>query len=301
MLLLDGALGTELEKRGVDVSGGLWSGRAVLDSADTVRAIHLDYMRSGANIVLTATYQLCDANIEQNHQDPHAVYTQAVGLCAQARREYEGDAGVKIAGSIGPYGAYLADGSEYTGNYGSVTDAQLRSFHEGRFRFLAQSSDVDVLALETIPSFQEIRVLAELASTQEKPWYLSLSVRETALVDGTPLAHVVSWLDSHYDRNLVAVGVNCCGVRVALPVVEELDRQLSNSQNLRNARIVLYPNSGEVYDGTTKTWSGEPSHFVEAVKQCLQYKRVGIVGGCCRTGPADIRQLRTLIDESDSH
>ncbi|KAG7751473.1 hypothetical protein KL912_000606 [Ogataea haglerorum] len=273
MLLLDGALGTELEKRGVDVSGGLWSGRAVLDSPDTISEIHLDYMRSGANIVLTATYQLCDANIEQNHQDPHTMYTRAVGL---------------------------SDGSEYTGNYGSVTDAQLRAFHEGRFRFLAQCPDVDVLAFETIPSFQEIRVLAELAGTQEKLWYLSLSVRETALVDGTPLAQVVSWLDSHYDRNLAAVGVNCCGVRVALPVVEELDRRLSDSQNLRNARIVLYPNSGEVYDGTTKTWSGEQGHFVDAVRQCLQYKRVGIVGGCCRTGPADIRQLRTLIDESRS-
>ncbi|KAH3667401.1 hypothetical protein OGAPHI_003050 [Ogataea philodendri] len=300
MLLLDGALGTELEKRGVDVSGGLWSGRALVEVPDKVRQVHADYVASGVDILLTATYQLCDDNLRQQGLDPGTVYARAIELCRDAAKSGSRGSRVQIAGSIGPYGAFLANGEEYTGNYGTVTMGTLQKFHRGRLDALEKSPYVDLLAFETVPSFLEIKAIVGLLSHGTKQWYLSLSVTATSLADGTSFDDVVDWLDAHPDPKLVAIGANCCGAGVSVEVLKRLDSKLAKTANLQGVGLVIYPNSGEVYDGEKKVWTGKKSEFLVAAHEWLRIPRVKIVGGCCRTGPRDIGELRELIDSKSS-
>lgn len=313
-LLLDGGLGTELEKNGVNVNDALWSGLSVLDQPAELEKVYENYLKAGADLIETATYQLSTAALEQKNIQSQKVYRQSVEIAASAVAKVP-ERNPGIVGSIGPYGAYLADGSEYTGSYKEIDDVKIAKFHQDRLQDLYLSRDVAVIGLETFPNFDEVKIvlemlrqLGEAAGEHAKPYYLSVTCSDDLrMVDGTSLHELLGFLDEHLDPNLVAVGTNCCKLSTSLILVHKFDLELSNFSKLdEQVKIIIYPNSGEVYHGDTKTWTLDPKlhtdnlkdAFARAGKEFLSVKRVGIVGGCCRTGPEQTETLRKLIDES---
>lgn len=321
-ILLDGGTGAELEKRGVDVNHKLWSGIALINEPATLEKLHYDYYSSGSNAILTATYQLCDADLKDIGLDAESVYSKAIEVTKKAKDAInKKDNGTKpryIIGSVGPYGASLADGSEYTGKYlPDVDEKLLAEFHYGRLKHLLLSDDIDMIGFETFPNFIEIKaVLNQFKKIIEenelinKSCYMSLSINDDInLVDGTLLSDIIKFLVDWKRENctenikLSCVGSNCCKLSESSKIVEKISGLLS-SENTDDLKIVMYPNSGEVYDGITKEWHGasdkkDGSHdlsLVENVDLWLNTDKVGILGGCCRTGPCDILEINKALN-----
>ena len=195
-----------------------------------------------------------------------------------------------IAASVGPYGAYLADGSEYHGNYG-VSDEILSEFHLERVRIL-DHSNADILACETIPSFQEASVLSGLLNLVSKPVWISFSCKdEQHLNDGSKIKDIVSIFSNH--PKVFAIGVNCTDPKYISGIIKCIKVSAGNK------KIIVYPNSGEAYNAKTKTWLGlsEPKLFVKMTKE---WSKLGadIIGGCCRIGPEHIRKVREVLVKS---
>ncbi|MBW3068266.1 homocysteine S-methyltransferase [Actinomyces sp. 594] len=300
-IVLDGAMATELEKRGVDTSGPLWSALAMRDAPDAVLDVHRAYFAAGADVATTNTYQ---ANLDAyrraglSEDEAEGMVRQAVRLARRARDEHAAATGGHglVAGSVGPYGAYLADGSEYTGAY-TRTDEDFRAFHRPRLRLLTQAG-ADVLALETMPQGPEIRALLGLLPEVAPgvPAWLSLSVRDdgAALRDGTPLEDVAAW--ARETPQLRLLGVNCTRPETATTALSLLG-------GLSSVPLVVYPNSGEEYDAEAKTWStgsGGTGHGDDLLASKLPaWEALGAraVGGCCRTTPAQIRALAAAVGE----
>lgn len=312
-IILDGGLATEMETRGCDLNHELWSARILIENPDIIRGVHLAYLNAGADCIATATYQASIPGFMRagcSEQEAEALIRLAVELADDARSEYLASEfnGVEIlevspssetageplrdppliAASIGPYGAYLADGSEYRGDY-SVSDAELRAFHEPRWRIMAESS-VDVFGLETIPSLREARILLDLLEETEGAWaWFSFSCRdEEHISDGTPLVECARMLSE--SEQVVAVGVNCVSPRLITPLIDHI------REGAPGKLVVVYPNSGESYDATRKCWTGtiDPVEFGD---EAVRWFRAGasIIGGCCRTTPDHIRQIRAAL------
>ena len=318
-LLLDGATGTELEKHGVSLNDKLWSGIAVISEPKKLEEVYLDYLNCGSELIETATYQLTKKGLIKHDLDPHSTYQKAIDIADSARQKHFEKTGKKamIVGSIGPFGAYLADGAEFTGHYPEITNEEMKAFHSDRLDYLYNSPLVDLIGFETIPSFEEVKSILEMMKTKldeakkagkpYKPYYLALSCSpEMVLADGSLLHKVLEYINGHLEEILVAVGANCCGLRTSKVLIEKFDLEFGNFHNLdRQCRIVIYPNSGEIYDGITKEWIMDDKlgttdlqqAFREAAEVFLSKKRLGLVGGCCRTGPAQIKLLREMIDE----
>lgn len=322
-LLLDGGTGTELEKRGVDVNHKLWSGIALINQPDTLEKLHYDYYSSGSDAILTATYQLCDANLKDIGVNAESVYSKAVEVSKKAKdainKEDSSSKPRYIIGSVGPYGASLADGSEYTGKYlPDVDERKLAEFHYGRLKYLLLSDDIDMIGFETFPNFIEIKaVLNQFKSIIEenklinKSCYLSLSLNDDFnLVDGTLLSDLikflVDWKKENCTENIkfACIGANCCKLSQSSRIIKKIAGLLS-SEDANDLKIVMYPNSGEVYDGLTKEWYPasdmedglHAASLVDNVDLWLNTNKVGILGGCCRTGPSDIFEINEFLNK----
>lgn len=311
-VLLDGGLASELERAGHDLNDPLWSAKVLLDDPGAVEAAHAAYLHAGADCVITATYQatfdgLAARGVERAAAERIMRGAVDLAVCARdrfwQRTENRAARGRPlVAASIGPYGAFLADGSEYHGEYG-IGATVLADFHRARLRLLA-ASPVDILACETIPSFAEARVLAALVQdATDKPAWFTFTCRdgrgggdgrggawpapEARLSDGTPIDEVAAWADE--TASVHAVGVNCSPARLTLPVV----RALAAAQS---GPVVAYPNGGGEWDAATKTWgrAGAEPDWGEA---CRSWVAAGAaaVGGCCRVGPAAIRAMRAAL------
>jgi len=271
VVVLDGGLATELEARGHDLSGALWSARLLRDAPDAIRDVHRAYVDAGADCLITASYQ---ATLESLGRKP---------LLASVRLARE--AGPRlVAASVGPYGAARADGSEYTGDY-DLDEKGLAAWHRERFRLL-DGSDADLLACETIPSLAEARALAGLLD--EKPAWFSFACRdERRISDGTPLAECVDFL--HDAERVIAIGVNCTPPGRIPALIGQVRARTDKP-------IVVYPNSGETWDAGTRSWTGtrDPGDFARAARG---WRDAGarIIGGCCRTGPDHVRALRAAL------
>lgn len=311
-VLLDGGLATELERAGHDLNDPLWSAKILLEDPEAVEAAHASYLRAGADCVITATYQATFEGLAARgvtRTEAEAVLTRAVDLAVRARDRFWADPANRrwparapvgaaaaqsarrirplVAASIGPYGAYLADGSEYHGDYG-VAPAALADFHRPRLRLLA-ASQADILACETIPSFAEARVLAELAedSTDKPAWFTFTWRDERHLSDGTPTDEVAAWADE--TAGVHAVGVNCTPARLLPPIIRTLAAATTKP-------VVAYPNGGGEWDAVTKTW-GRADAEPDWGAACRSWVAAGaaVVGGCCRVGPEDIRTMRGAL------
>ena len=290
-LVIDGGLGSELAARGHDVSSPLWSAQLILSQPDAIVEAHRAYLDAGARCIISASYQASIPGLEAAGYDTseiRAVFTDAVALARRARAEYlrdnpDCDYYPLVAASVGPYGAYLADGSEYRGNYG-VDDAALRDFHRQRLQWL-DNSGADLLACETIPDLQEARVLAQLLTGTSTPGWVCFCCRDDEhLHDGNRLRDAVELLRDL--PTVIAVGVNCCAPGLVSGLIANL-RAVAGDRP-----IVVYPNSGAQYDAERKCWHGQETSQQWA-RQAVAWHRAGaaIIGGCCRIGPEHIREL----------
>jgi len=294
-LVLDGGLATELEAQGADLSDALWSARILADDPDRIISAHLAYYRAGARVATTASYQATFEGFARRgigREAAAALMRRSVELAADARagvygeRRDEPASGVRddlfVAGSIGPYGAMLADGSEYRGRYG-LSVAQLRDFHRDRLAVLA-GTPADVLAVETIPELDEAVAVVELLGEIEAAAWVSFSCADgRRLRSGAPIEEAVAAIDGA--SGVVAIGVNC----TAPAHIEELVTRIRTATALP---IIAYPNSGEGWNAARKAWTGAPGGRVDAAA-ARRWLAAGAraIGGCCRVTPEQVRGL----------
>ncbi len=296
-LVLDGGLATELEARGHDLNDTLWSARLLIDEPDSIRRLHEDYLEAGADCIISASYQgTIPGFIKRGFSRDEAedLIRFSVTLALEARDEFwkqsinrSGRNKPIVAASVGPYGAYLADGSEYTGEY-DLNQAELMKFHQPRWQILA-GTEAEIMACETIPSYAEAMALAKLLeNTPDRFAWFSFSCRDYEHIsDGTPLVECLAYLDEI--EQIAAVGINCTAPRFIPSLVAE-------ARSATQKPILVYPNSGEKYDIENKRWLGETDsqdYATVALSWCAA--GASIIGGCCRTGPKHIKHVRQIL------
>lgn len=287
VVVLDGGLSTQLERHGADFSGRLWTGKALLEKPDVVEQAHRDFVEAGAAIISTASYQISRSGFiaeGMTAADADLALTRSVEIAREATR----GTGVKVAASVGPYGATLHDGSEYRGNYG-VDQATLEDFHRERIRVLAAAKP-DYFAVETIPEITEAKaVVAVLAEYPDIPAWVSFSCGDDAhLVSGEKIedaARAVAALPQ-----LVAIGMNCVPPENVAPLATRI-------ASVTNTPVIGYPNRGGVWDSATKTWSGQTPKTLAQWWPEWQAAGVSFVGGCCGHDAVAIAQLRESLKD----
>ncbi|WP_268250338.1 homocysteine S-methyltransferase [Lentzea cavernae] len=280
VVVLDGGMSTALEAAGHDLSDDLWSARLLLTDPDAVRAAHLAYYRAGASVAITASYQASFSGFARrgiSEDETARLLRSSVALARSAASDVDGQRWV--AASVGPYGAVLADGSEYRGRYG-LTRRELVEFHRPRVEVLRDAGP-DVLAVETIPDVDEASAVLEVVRGSGVPMWLSYSVRGDRTCAGQPLEEafgVVSGVDE-----VIAVGVNCCAP-------EDVAEAVAVARRVTGLPVVVYPNSGETWNARERSWTGDGGGFAVSAGQWAD-AGTRLVGGCCRTGPDAIAVL----------
>ncbi len=298
--MLDGGIATALEARGCDLVDELWSAKVLLEAPDLIRDVHLDYLLAGADCIATASYQATLPGFRNRGLDEDAgrdLLRLSIRLAFEAKELFWGDVSNReerleplVASSIGPYGAFLADGSEYTGRY-DISEQTLYEFHRERWMVLADGR-ADLLACETIPGQGEAEILLRLLAETPNQWaWISFSCRdERHLSDGGLLRDAAQACDA--EPRVAAVGINCTAPELVGPLIEEARKGTDKP-------ILVYPNSGEVYDATDKRWHSDPSStpWEETARDWVRRGAAG-VGGCCRVGPGRIAGLRQALVNS---
>lgn len=295
-LVIDGAMGTELEVRGCKLNDKLWSAKVLVENPELIYQVHLDYLHAGADLLITSSYQASVPGYARrgiDRQQALALIAKSVELAKQARTDYQQEIKhlkpILVAGSVGPYATYLADGSEYRGDY-QVQHEEILEFHRPRVMALIDAG-IDILCFETLPVYSEIKsILMLLAEYPTMTAYMSFSLRdENHLCDGTPLSVVVELIN--VKPQIVAIGVNC----IAL---DKVGAALMTLKRLTDKPLLVYPNSGEQYDPITKTWITR-SDKLTLVDHIDDWLALGakLIGGCCRTGPQDIIQIAEKLNK----
>jgi homocysteine S-methyltransferase len=296
-VILDGGLATELEARGHDLSDRLWSARLLLTDPDAIEAVHLAYFAAGAHVATTASYQATIAGFEAAGLDRAtalAAIRRSVELARRARDRFaertgRGDGELLVAGSVGPYGAMLADGSEYRGDYDPGATA-LRNLHAPRMEALLEAG-ADIIAIETIPTARESAVLIELVAELGAIAWLSYQCRDGAsTAAGEPIADAVAIANDA--DGIVAVGINCTAPR-------HMPELLAAARTVTDKPLVAYPNGGDTWDATLRRWEATDGNGGYDARAVASWTALGasFLGGCCGTGPADIAALAVAVEE----
>lgn len=285
--VLDGGMSNALEDRGHDLSDSLWTARLLRDAPEEIAAVHRAYFQAGARVATTASYQASvDGFVAQglSRVEAESLIRRSVTLARDVRDSLADD-GVSrsVAASVGPYGAVLADGSEYRGCYG-LSAADLRDFHAPRVELLA-SAGPDFLAVETIPDLDEAEVIVQILSELDLPAWLSFSIVGSSTRAGQPLADAFALAASA--PSVFAVGVNCCAPEDVAPAV-------SMAVSITGKPAVTYPNSGEGWDAASRAWAGGSSYEVGLAAGWIA-AGASYVGGCCRVGPDTIMALAEAL------
>lgn len=292
-VMMDGALATELECRGANLDHDLWSARVLLDSPGLIQAVNEDYLKAGADIIASASYQASFEGFEKegiDHGQASRLMKESVHIASRARDSFLEHAAPGsqrprplVAASVGPYGACLADGSEYHGDYG-VGLQQLMDFHRPRLKVLLEAG-ADLLAFETIPSQLEAEALVELL--KEYPGAEALF--SFSCKDGRHISHGELFAECAAQvaesKQILAVGINCTPPRYLVPLLQ--------SAVAIEKPLMVYPNSGEQWIAAEHRWSGHAGDPMTATDWYDAGAR--IIGGCCRTAPDDIRQMRAEL------
>jgi homocysteine S-methyltransferase len=292
-LVIDGALATELERRGYDLKDELWSAKILLEKPDAIRQLHYDYFKAGADCAITASYQATFEGFMKrglNKKEALDLLQKSVRLAIAARDEFWSDESNRtgrskpfVAASVGPYGAFLADGSEYRGNYG-LTEQELMDFHRPRMKALIEAG-ADLLACETLPSPIEARALVRLLGEfKDVHAWISFSCRDEAHVcEGETLEECIRQIES--SPQVAAAGVNCTSPRYIPALIHE-------AKKATDKPILVYPNSGEMYDATKSDWDGHPV-YESFGEEAREWYNAGarLIGGCCRSTPEDIQVI----------
>ena len=279
--LLDGGFSTALEQLGNTLTTALWSGELLKSRPDQIRAAHQLFAEAGADVLITSSYQVSYAGCMALGWTKDDVDQALAASTALARFP-----GVKVAASVGPYGAYLADGSEYRGNYGLTKD-ELKAFHRERLAALIATSP-DLLAVETIPELTEAEAIIELISEIDPamPFWVSFSCASgSELASGERFADAVALVNA--SGSAVAVGANCVKPTFVAELLGAAPSRIP---------FVVYPNSGRTWDATTKQWHGATaSGFTQRDVETWMSLGATVVGGCCGVSPAEIAGLGALV------
>ncbi len=282
-VVLDGGLSNQLADQGCDLSDDLWSARLLADGPEQIEAAHAAYVRAGARVLITASYQATYEGFARRGLDRAAAGALLRRSVELARHAARGRDDVWVAASVGPYGAMLADGSEYRGRYG-LTVRELERFHRPRIETLAEAAP-DVLALETVPDMDEAEALLRAVDGLGVPVWLSYSIDGDRTRAAQPLRDAFRLAAGVPE--VIAVGVNCCTARDAAAAVP-LAREITGRP------VVVYPNSGEVWDPAARGWRG-PATFDPAEVRGWYADGARLIGGCCRVGPRQIAELAAAL------
>lgn len=304
--VLDGGFSSQISRHvGVSADGDpLWSARFLQTNPDDIVKTHLDFIRAGADIISTNTYQASVSGFVKHlgvtEEQGYGLIRLAVDLAKCARDKHIEECLEKgvhhrpilIAGSVGPYGAYLHDGSEYTGTYADKTaEDTMREWHKPRIDTLV-SSGVDLLALETIPCQKEALVLVDMLKQypNTKAW-ISLSCQDDKrLAHGEDFQSVARNCWKTNPEQLIAVGTNCCSPKIVANLIRGISEGMSSP-----IPIVTYPNSGEKYK-PDKGWIGGDCGSLDSFVHEFLDLNVRFIGGCCRTYAENITKIRNKVD-----
>lgn len=296
-LIIDGALGTELEGRGCSLDDPLWSARLLSDDPAMIAAVHTDYLNAGADCLITASYQATYQGLTHRGytwEQAEKIITSAVTLAKTCVDTFWANPANRsnrlkplVAASVGPYGAFLANGSEYTGNYG-ISENELVNFHKERLKTLVKAKP-DLLACETLPCFAEAKALVRLVEKIDTiPAWISFSARDDRHINsGERIRDCAEWLNAK--PCVAAMGINCTDPIHITSLVKEI-------RSATDKPVVVYPNKGGIYNSLTKEWApkpGVPAFNELAVQWANQGAR--LIGGCCQTTPDDIGLLALAL------
>lgn len=293
VLILDGAMATELERKGLDLNDALWSAKVLAERPEIIEQVHYEYFKAGADCAMTASYQATiDGFVKKGYSLGQAekFIIDSVTIAAKARdRFWQGPENRKgrpyplIVAAVGPYGAYLADGSEYRGDY-TISEPDLMDFHRRRMQLLLEAG-ADVLACETIPCLFEAQAMAKVVGEFENAlcWTSFSCNSETTICDGTSLSVCAAAMDVF--PQVAAIGINCTPPHLLPSLIREI-------RSASQKPVAVYPNSGEIYDPVSKTWKGTSEEGGFALASKAWYEAgARLIGGCCRTTPSDIAQV----------
>ncbi|CCF59037.1 hypothetical protein KAFR_0F04420 [Kazachstania africana CBS 2517] len=305
ILVLDGGQGTELEKRGINISSPVWSTLPFINESfwsnsssndrKIIKDMYSDFISAGADVLSTTTYQTSFASISENTNiQTLKDYHELLNRITKFTRECIGDSKY-LVGSIGTYAAYLS--AEYTGDFGDAADTiDYHGYFKPQLDNFNRSTEIDIIGFETIPNIHELRAILSLNKKDlSKPFYISLSTNSKAqLRDGTSLKGVVDVIksfESTLNPNLILLGINCIGLNSSHLTMEYLNNHLPQFP------LIVYPNSGEKYDPVRKIWLADedPAFTWEYIVHRYLDAGARIVGGCCRTTPSDIRSISEAI------
>lgn len=288
-VVLDGGMSNQLESAGYDLSDELWSARLLAEVPEAITEAHLAYFEAGADVAITAGYQATFEGFAKRgigRERAAELISLGVELAREAVRRARAEGIARplwVAASVGPYGAMLADGSEYRGRYG-LSVAELERFHRPRLEVLAGARP-DVLALETVPDTDEAEALLRTVRGLGVPVWLSYSVAGDRTRAGQPLEEAFA-LAADVDE-VIAVGVNCCAP-------EDVEGAVETAVRVTGKPVVVYPNSGEAWNAEARAWDGRSTFTAEEVRG-WRASGARLIGGCCRVGPEVIGSIaRTL-------
>ncbi|QFR01091.1 homocysteine S-methyltransferase [Streptomyces phaeolivaceus] len=289
VLVLDGGMSNQLQTAGHDLSDELWSARLLVERPEAITEAHLAYYEAGASVAITASYQATFEGFGKRgirRERAAELMSLSVELAVDAAVEAKAKGSTRpllVAASVGPYGAMLADGSEYRGRYG-LSVAELERFHRPRLEVLA-ATHPDVLAMETIPDTDEAEALLRAVRGLDVPAWLTYTVAGDRTRAGQPLEEAFALAADA--EEVVAVGVNCCSP-------DDVDGAIETAVRVTGKPVVVYPNSGEVWDASARRWTGR-STFTAAQVEGWRAAGARLIGGCCRVGPEAISDIaRTL-------
>ena len=294
LMILDGAFATELEKRGCDLNHSLWSAKVLMESPEMIAEVHADYFSAGADCVITASYQATVEGFRHHglsENEALALIGRSVEIAVNERDRFWGSCTQHtlrpkpiVAASVGPYGAFLADGSEYRGDY-QISEEELIVFHYPRMKALIDAG-ADILACETIPCMMEARAITRLLQSEFPGHFawMSFSAKDGKHIsNGELMADCAKELESC--AQIAAIGINCTAPQHMASLIREIKGNCTKP-------VIVYPNSGESYEAGTKTWGG--THCQGSFSSGAQHwfeEGARIIGGYCRTSPEDIRAI----------
>ncbi len=289
--VLDGGMASELEYLGANIDGPLWSAQVLEDAPEKILAVHRAYIEAGADIIETASYQVSRRIYTEFGLAPEradAALLRSIALAREAAAEFP-DRRVVVAASLGPYGAALHNGAEYHGNY-EIGFHGLVEFHRYRIRIMAKAATgaPDLIAFETLPSLKEAHAIGEALKQwpDVAAWFAFTCRDEQHVAHGELLSQCAKAVAAF--PQTVAIGVNCTHPALIPALIAEL-RAASDKP------IVVYPNSGEGWDAQNRCWTGTSDPAAYGIK-ATEWRAAGaqIIGGCCRTRPAHIREVSQI-------
>ncbi len=297
VLIIDGAFGTELERKGYDINDSLWSAKFLMEKPEAIGEVHKDYLEAGSDCVTTASYQASFEGFMKrglSEQEAKSLIQSSIKIAQNVRDTFWADEKNRlkrqkplVAASVGPYGAYLADGSEFKGNYG-LSIEELIAFHRKRMQTLIEAKP-DLLACETIPCLIEAKALCKLLEEFPDTYaWMSFSAKDGKHINsGESVGECAQFLETQ--KQIVAIGINCTAP-------QHIESLISEIKAVTNKPIIVYPNGGSTYNALTKTWDGLSKSATYGKMVHSWYENgASIIGGSCQTTPEDITQIAKWI------